>query len=190
MDGRFLGWEPPAGADTAAPAARMPPLMLAAHARWANLRAPAARLSAPCARSVVQTVPCTMLATGDHHDDVGRAESPAEAGASRPCCRRPGSAQRRCMALRAPRFSRFDRPVAAPAALPTGHARGQAIVEAALTAPTTAASAAESFSQRGTPSSTFTGMKIGLSTGPLCRLSAGSPPLRGPPGGPLRLPTR
>ena len=33
------------------------PLMLAAHARWAILRAPAARLSAPCARSVVQTVP-------------------------------------------------------------------------------------------------------------------------------------
>jgi hypothetical protein len=34
--------------------------------------------------------------------------------------------------------------------------------------PTTAAIAAESFSQRGTPSPTLTGMKVGFSAGPAC----------------------
>jgi hypothetical protein len=73
MGGLRLGEAPPV-AGTAAGRANAPQVMLAAHALWAILRAPAARLRAPCARSVLQTVPCTMLATeGDNHGDIGRA---------------------------------------------------------------------------------------------------------------------
>jgi hypothetical protein len=48
-------------------------------------------------------------------------------------------------------------------------------VKAAMTTPAIAAMAADSFSHCGTPSSTLTGMKVGLSAGAACRLSGASP---------------